>query len=78
MIGRFNAANVEEIIAEGSDFRVLEGSIYYEDWDGKTINDFVIDILKMAYQKWEGEMDRRSALIAKEEAELGKYRKQQG
>jgi len=73
-LGRFDGHNHEQMKVEPSDVKQLTGSIYYEDWDTKTIHDFVLAALKAGYQKWESEIERRKTLIAAEEEEVTKHR----
>jgi len=75
MLGAFNAKNVEQTQLNPK-FEKISGSIYFEDWDLKTIQDFVLDRLKVAYKAWEAEMEHRKTLIAAEEDEVTKYRSQ--
>jgi Fic family protein len=75
LISKFNAQNLEEVRPESANLTSVLGSIVYEDWDKKTVQDFAVEVLKNAYSEWETEMERRKALIAAEEAELEQYRR---
>lgn len=56
----------------------LDGSIFFEDWDLETVRAFVLEVLKNGYREWGLEAERRSEIIAQEEADLEKLRPARG
>jgi Fic family protein len=56
----------------------VDGSIFFEDWDLETVRAFVLQMLKNGYREWGLEAERRSEIIAREEAELEKLRPARG
>lgn len=71
-LGKFSQQNSEVMTYEPGS-HVLRGSIHYEEWDRKWLEEFVLGSLKSAYMIWAEEMDRRKTLIAEEEAEVSKH-----
>jgi Fic family protein len=73
-VGKFNNNNVEEITNIPGISTSKTGSIYIEEWDWPSVDEFVLSALKRFYMAWNEEMERRKLLIEREEAEIEQKR----